>query len=261
MRYCSECGSKVEEGSHFCPGCGHVLGPPTAAPRVAMPVEGTSAVAPTYPVPIQAEPMPVAPVYPMPLPAAQPAADRTVPAVPFGATGRWISRNRWVFLTFVALASLLIGVVAGFVLPARDAGEIVADVPVGPGGASVTFDGQGKLEIPKGAIAKPERIIIRKTVIRERVSANSPAGIPLVFPPGTLAVYIFQPANLTFTVPVTIILPLPAGAPAGIIFVFANGQLRFFGGRINLANRTIRAQAMSFGFVAYGAAALPGAQR
>lgn len=168
--------------------------------------------APTQPVqlaaaPAQAYTQPV--MVPVAAPQAAPAKD--------GANARNVALAAGGIFMAIILAA-----VAALMWPSNAAGEIVADAPIGPAGGTIPLQGGGEVEVPKDAVSKTERVVVRRTVVRDRVIF--PGGA--VFQPGTLPIFIFGP-NLNFNRPVTIILPLSARATGARIFVLQNGQLRF----------------------------------
>lgn len=154
-------------------------------------------------------------------------------------------------ITALVMVVAVAGAVMSAPAPVKESGDIVGQLPFGPEGGSQTFDnGQGKVDVPKGALSKPETIIVRRKIIRDRVTAQSPTGAPLIFPPGALIAYTFGPITLVLNRPITITLRLPAGQ-AGLIFVTSNGQIRFFPGA--MAGQTIRIRLTSLNVAQPGA--------
>ena len=100
------------------------------------------------------------------------------------------------------------------------AGELVADSSVGPAGGTVPFSDGGKLEIPDGAVKQNQRFTVRKTANRDPARIGG-----MLYPAGSLPVYLFSPLTINFGRAVTVILPLPAGAIAGRIYVISDGRL------------------------------------
>jgi hypothetical protein len=143
-----------------------------------------------------------------------------------------VRRVRPVRRFFVSAATgLVVVLIMRIVLAAaggEETGELVAQLPVGPDGAKTTFDDGGKISIPKGALEKKETITIRRNTVRERIRAVGPDGASIIVPPGTQVVYVFGPTNLVFLRPVTIVLPAPPPPATGLIFVAADGSIRFF---------------------------------
>lgn len=151
------------------------------------------------------------------LPTSQP-----VPAPVPARSG--FTQFQWKALALSALIALTLGVVTAFLWPA-DKGEIVADTSIGPAGGTIPMSDGGRIEVPQGAVRSNERVTVRRTVIRETVRVAGPDGVPLVYQPGQLPLYVFEPA-ISFLRPVTVILPLSPNAVAARIFVYQNGQLR-----------------------------------
>jgi hypothetical protein len=130
------------------------------------------------------------------------------------------------------VAALMIAGAAAFALrPAPAQGDVVAQGPIGPDGGSLSFDNGGKVQVPPGALKETREITVRRTYVNRRVTIGS-----TIYPPGTFPMYVFGPLGLTFGTPITIILPLPAGAIAGRIYIFRNGQLIYIATRPNQGN-------------------------
>jgi hypothetical protein len=211
----------------FCPNCGvHVEGNGSAGQTVTQPV----AVAPVT--------APVAPVAPGPVTeAVSPPAAATPPG---GINNRVLT---WAAGGLAAL--MILGATAFALRPAPAQGAVVAQGPIGPDGGSLSFDNGGKVQVPPGALKDTKEITVRRTYIDRSVTVGS-----TVYPPGTFPMYIFGPLGLTFGVPITIILPLPAGAIAGRIYIFRNGRLIYIATRPNQGNTvTITVTGFSSGLV------------
>jgi len=218
---CRGCGQPLAAGVSFCPNCGvRSEGNGAVQQTVTQPAQFTQ------PVPVT-QPMPMAPV------AAAPMA-ATAPLMTQAPSQSEADRKRNRMLTWVAsgVAALMIAGAAAFALrPAPAAGDVVAQGPIGPDGGALTFDNGGKVQVPPGALKETKQITVRRTYVNRRVTVGS-----TVYPPGTFPMYIFGPLGLTFGVPVTIILPLPAGAIAGRIYILRNGRLIYIATRPNRGN-------------------------
>lgn len=214
---------------------------PTATPPVT-PMAQPAPVAPTV-IP----PMAAAPVAPAVVPAAVPAVvPAVVPAMaPVAEPAAKAIRLKGGHLAALSavVALILFGSIAAGAMTApkpKPAGDLVGSLPFGPEGGTQAFDnGAGKIKVPKGALDGQKTIEIRRTIVRERVTAQSPTGVPLIFPPGALIAYTFGPITLVFNRPITITLRLPPGQ-GGLVFVTANGQIQFFPGTVNGQTITIR---------------------
>jgi len=210
---CRGCGQPLAAGVSFCPNCGvRADGNGSAVQTMTQPVTVTQA--PVQPV-AQTAPI-TAPAQPVPPPAAA---------------------NNNKVLTWVAggVAALMIAGAAAFALrPTPAQGDVVAQGPIGPAGGSLSFDNGGKVQVPPGALKDTKEITVRRTYVNRTVNVGS-----TVYPPGTFPMYVFGPLGLTFGVPITIILPLPAGAIAGRIYIFRNGQLVYIATRPNQGNTVV----------------------
>ncbi len=205
---CTGCGAPMPAGKQFCTNCGtRVQGstdPGTTDPSRPTPVTQPQ---PTQPTPAYqaTQPFPTEPV----IPSSRPAA------------------SQWRIMAIAAVLALIVGVGAAFVWPAS-AGELVADASVGPAGGTIPFSDGGKLQIPDGAVKNNQRFTVRKAAIREPARIGG-----MLYPAGSLPVYLFSPLTINFSRAVTVILPLPAGAIAGRIYVISNGRLTLIAVRPN----------------------------
>lgn len=251
---CRGCGAPLGSDQLFCGNCGvrrtdGLTGPQTGPQPTGYqtgPQPGQQAMYQTGPQPTgyQTGPQPWG-QDPTQQYAAQPAVSHVPPTwAPAGSpTDKTLGMSKKQIGIMSGITALVMVVaIAGAVLsapaPVEPAGDLVGQMPFGPEGGTGTFDnGQGKVDVPKGALSKPETIVVRRTVVRDRVTAQGPTGAPLIFPPGALIAYTFGPITLVLNRPITITLRLPAGQ-AGLIFVTANGQIRFFPGTV--AGQTIR---------------------
>jgi hypothetical protein len=113
----------------------------------------------------------------------------------------------WVIAAIIVLA-LLVGVVIGYSSADPSDNNVLARALVSTEGGTLDFDGRGKVEIPKDALTTGTVITVRKEKIERRVRLG-PEGDPntVVYDPGQLEVYVFEPAGLQFQKEVTITLP------------------------------------------------------
>jgi hypothetical protein len=224
---CTRCGATIRPELSFCVRCGEPVGGATQTPAAQA---ASPSGAPTTPEAIAAPTPPVV---------------RTTEALPAEQKDQ---TRRVVLAGVLALVLTLIARVAYSAAtyePEPD-GEILAQLPAGPEGASEEFDDGGKIEIPKGALKERQTVTVRRTVMQDRVRAISPYGGSIVIPAGAQTIYIFSPATIVFSSPVTITLPLPPPPAQGIVFVSANGQITFIQG--NAGDRTITIRVTSFNF-------------
>ena len=232
---CRSCGQPLRAGVRVCTNCGVPVWSSDPPPAAQQPVSAGG---------VQTAPSPV--ITPLP----------TQPTEPMPAQGKVIRlKGRHVAILSAITALFLIGAVAAGALTApepKSAGELVGSLPFDADGGTKSFDdGAGKIKVPKGALDGPETIHVYRTVVRKRVTAASPTGTQLNFPPGALIAYTFGPVTLVFNRPVTITLPLPVAGQSGLIFVTANGEIRFFAG--NVGGQTITIRLNSFDLTQPGA--------
>lgn len=119
----------------------------------------------------------------------------------------------------VAAGGFLLGIGAASVVPrSTTEAPALAAASIGPSGGVVRFDG-GEIRVPAGALAEVQAISIRRSTVDRRVRVD-PGGKaePIVFEPGRLVAYRFEPTDITFDGPVQISFRLPTGASNGAIF-------------------------------------------
>ena len=264
---CGVCGVRVPEAQHavIAGGDGASMGTVTPAqPSVpVVPAAPVTPVAPPAPaVQYAATPavptaeVPTAPVPTAPAPTA-PAVDEQAQRAMIEQTyaelsSRQTQRNSNRRLVLMSVSALLLTLIARVAFSAvtsepKPEGELVAQLPVTPEkGGSTKFDGDGKIKVPKGAVSKPETITVRRTVVRDRIRATSPAGGSIIIPAGAQNVYIFGPTALVFLRPVTIVLPAPPPPNQGIVFISANGGIQFI--NVDPRSRTVTIRVNSFDF-------------
>lgn len=238
---CRECGSALPSHLQFCPNCG-------------VRIDGT----PFDSSSVQAEPVPpVPPTGPVQPPAAvstvqQPAPTQPSPVQtyePSAVPPRRTEMRRFVLTAVVACLLAFAGrmVYTAVTSEPEQPGELVAQLPVGPEGGAVQFEGGGKLDVPKGALKQRETITVRRSLMRERIRAVDPSGgPPIVVPPGTLFIYILGPVDIELLLPVTLTLPAPPAPAQGLVFVSAASRVTFVPG--NQRGRTITVTLTSFDF-------------
>jgi hypothetical protein len=87
---------------------------------------------------------------------------------------------------------------------------------IGPQGGTVDGPDGVQVVVPPGALAQPTTIGIA------RASAGSPSALPADNPPAG-AIYEFTPHDLVFNAPVTLRMPVPAGAAGAEVFMSSVG--------------------------------------
>lgn len=126
-------------------------------------------------------------------------------------------------------------------------GEILAQLPVGPEGGEEEFGDGGKIKVPEGALRERQTLTVRRSMIQDRIRALSPfGGTPIIIPAGTQIVFLFGPTNIRFLRPVTIVLPAPPPPAQGLVFLSANGQIRFLDGRDSGSRIIIQVNSFDF---------------
>lgn len=159
------------------------------------------------------------------------------------------ARSSVLALTFlvVAAGAFLIGIAAAALSRADPEGAIVASQRVGQAGGTVRFQG-GEIRIPSGALSTPQRIVVRRTVVDDRVRVRPPGRAFQVYDPGELVAYVFEPADLEFIRPVTILFRLGARDGDAATFARVRETTLLLGGEVDAARRTVTVQVPNFRF-------------
>jgi hypothetical protein len=152
--------------------------------------------------------------------------------------------SAWLIATVVVTA-LLIGGLVGYTQRKPSDANVVARALVSPDGGVVPFDGQGKLTVPRGALPTATAITIRRETVDHRVRLG-PEGDPrsVVYEPGELVVYVFEPSTLRFQQPVTIELPRQGNGSA--VLVDTKTGARVIPGEV--VDGVVKIETTSFGF-------------
>ena len=159
------------------------------------------------------------------------------------------TRSSVVALAFlaVAAAAFLIGIAIASTIRTTPTGIVVASQRAGPGGATVRFDG-GEIRIPPGALGAPTRIVVRRTVVTERVRVRPPNGSVRVYNPRELVAYVFEPRNIEFLRPITLIFRIKDEAGGATSFARVGNATLLLGGEYDPDRRTLAVEASDFRF-------------
>jgi hypothetical protein len=153
-------------------------------------------------------------------------------------------------LLAVAAAGFLIGIAMASVVPrtANDTQPLVAQ-QVGPSGGTVRFDG-GEVRIPSGALSEVRTIEVHRFVVDRRVRID-PGGKAetIIFEPGRLLAYRFEPSDIAFDEPVEINFRLPSRAENGTVFARGSrGGIVLLEGKIDADRGTATTVVQDFRF-------------
>jgi hypothetical protein len=162
----------------------------------------------------------------------------------------------WLVFLLVAAAGLLLGIGIAAATRPGSPGAVVSEATVGPDGGSVSFGGRGVVRIPDGALDRPERIRVRRSVVAEQLRVAPPSGPLYVFQAHQLVAYSFEPSTLTFASPVTIVLPLDRKAMQGNAFVVSGRTVLFLQGTVDPVAGTVTIKVNDFRFAGGQAGAL-----
>ena len=150
----------------------------------------------------------------------------------------------------VAAGGFLVGIAAAAVVPRSDDDtQPLAVQQIGPSGGTLRFDG-GEVRIPSGALVEQRTIEVHRSVVDRRVRVD-PGGKadPIVFEPGRLLAYRFEPDDVEVAEPVQIAFRLPAGAENGTIFArSSHGGIVLLEGKIDADRGTATTIVRDFRF-------------
>lgn len=159
-------------------------------------------------------------------PAPEPTATQRVaplPAAAAPATETLVIPRReargvsWLVALAIVLA-LAVGAAVGYAQRGGSDEGVVARELVGPKGGVIEFGKVGKVEVPAQALPTATAITVRKVTNENRVRLG-PEGDPrsVLYEPGELQMYAFEPPDLHFQHPVKITIPRPNDGEALLV--------------------------------------------
>jgi hypothetical protein len=181
-----------------------------------------------------------------PVPRPHDTVEATRPAARDGTRP---SQLALIFLA-VGAACFLVGIAVASVTRPSAVDPVLQSQDVGPSGGTVRFEG-GELRVPEGALSQAITVVVRRSVVDRRVRIDPGGGEEtLVFEPGRLVAYGFEPAGVTFAKSVTITFRLPAGALNGTAFARRadTGSIVLLRGTVDGDRGTATTKVRDFGF-------------
>lgn len=124
----------------------------------------------------------------------------------------WKATRRWTWLCVVAALAAC----GGGDDPPGAAPPTAVTAVIGPQGGTIDGPDGVRVIVPPGALAQPTTIGIARS------AAGAPSPLPSDNPPAG-ATYEFTPHDLVFNVPVTVRMPVPAGAAGAEVFMASAG--------------------------------------
>ncbi len=178
------------------------------------------------------------------------SADDPAPATEaIPSVGTPLARTTVLSLTFLAVAAagFLIGIAVASSITREPAGTPIAAREVGRAGGTIRFDG-GEVRIPAGALSKDTRITVRRTTVSERVQVRPPGRPVQVFEPGRLVAYIFEPPDVDFLRPITLIFRLRDTAGEAAAFARVGDTTLLLTGGVDTERGTVAIEVSDFRF-------------
>jgi len=154
----------------------------------------------------------------------------------------------WLLFLLVAAAGLLIGIAIAAGTRPGPTGRVVAVATIGADGGAVTFGDRGIIRIPDGAVTRPIRVSVRRSVIPDRLRVAPPDGPLYVFDRNRLVAYSFEPRSAAFASPVTIVLPLDRTQRNGAVFAVLGRTVVFLAGKVDPTAGTVTIKVSDFRF-------------
>lgn len=157
-------------------------------------------------------------------------------------------RRSQVALIFVAVAaaSFLVGLALASGTRSRSTDEAIASADIGPSGGTIRFEG-GQVRVPEGAVDEVVHFVVRRGTVDDRIRVDA-ADAPLVFEPGKLTAYRFEPTNVTFRQPVELLFRLPVGARNGTVFARRGTTVVLLEGTVDADRGTATTRVRDFRF-------------
>ena len=150
-------------------------------------------------------------------------------------------------LTFLAvsLATFLVGIALGVGTRQKADETVIASASIGSRGGTVRFQG-GEVRFPRRAVERKIRVIIRRSVVSDRIRVEGSE--QLVFQPGRLVAYRFEPSDVTFQRDVELTFRLPEGAENGTVFARRESTVVLLSGSVDVERGTATTKVRDFRF-------------
>jgi hypothetical protein len=216
--YCGGCGAAVDSGTTFCGACGRAVEIAAATePAIAPVAAPVTATAPEW----------------MQAPSSS------------GVERNRRSRNLGILIAVVLIVLSLLGRYIYAVATTKpDRGDVIASFKVDEAGGRFKFDRVGEIRVPKGALAIPITIRVRRSIPNKQVRINTANGGTAILPAGTFPVYDFEPKSVEFLKQVMLILPSPPGSTEDLLFTVIEGKIRFFKGHYENGKVSIKVSSL-----------------
>ena len=159
-------------------------------------------------------------------------------------------RTAVIALSFLVIAAgaFLVGIAAASTIKDDPPGTVLASQSVGPSGGTVRFSG-GEIRGPQGAVGSPMEVTVRRTVVGQRVQVRPPGRNVLVFDPGELVAYVFEPEDADFLRPVTLVFRLEGKTSDATAFARVGRTTLFLsGGGIDTERGVVAVEVPDFRF-------------
>lgn len=171
------------------------------------------------------------------------------PTVALPAVGDPSPRAKILALTFLAVAAgaFLIGIAVASTIRDARPGTVIATERIGPSGGTVRFSG-GEIRVPAGALGTATEITVRRTVVAERIQVRPPGRPVQVFDPGKLVAYVFEPSDVDFLRPVTLVFRLRDEAGDATAFARVGDSTLLLSGGIDTDRGVVAVEASDFRF-------------
>jgi hypothetical protein len=157
-------------------------------------------------------------------------------------------RGSQIALIFVAVAaaSFLVGLALASGTRSGSTDASIATREIGPAGGTIRFDG-GQVRVPEGAVDEVVRFVVRRGTVDDRIRVDA-ADSPIVFEPGKLTAYRFEPEDVTFRKPVELLFRLPVGARNGTVFARRGTTIVLLSGTVDADRGTATTHVRDFRF-------------
>jgi hypothetical protein len=145
----------------------------------------------------------------------------------------------------VAAAAFLLGIAFATATTRQLHETTIAHDSIGPSGGTLRFEG-GEVVVPPGAVTQQVEFVVRRSTYDDEVTVRGDK--PVVFGPGKLFAYRFEPTDIDFIQPVAITFRLPEGARNGTAFYRRGTQITLLSGTIDPNRGTTTTRVRNFRF-------------